>query len=104
METRAAIAALGALAQESRLATFRLLVQAGPGGMAASRIAEAIGIPASSLSFHLKELTHAGLVAPRQEGRFLIYAARAGAMNGLLAYLVAHCGGMAGAEPQADAA
>ncbi|GAB3387431.1 metalloregulator ArsR/SmtB family transcription factor [Massilia agri] len=93
MDTKAAIAALAALAQESRLATFRLLVQAGPAGMAASRIAEALGIPASSLSFHLKELSHAGLIAPRQEGRFLIYAAQFGAMNGLLAFLTENCCG-----------
>lgn len=93
MDTRAAIAALGALAQESRLAAFRLLVQAGPAGMAASRIAESLGMPASSLSFHLKELTHAGLIAPRQEGRFLIYAAQFGAMNGLLAFLTENCCG-----------
>ncbi|MFC0253729.1 ArsR/SmtB family transcription factor [Massilia consociata] len=93
METRAAIAALAALAQESRLATFRLLVQAGPTGLAASKIAEALGIPASSLSFHLKELSHAGLIASRQEGRFIIYAARFGTMNGLLAYLLENCCG-----------
>jgi len=93
MDSKAAIAALGALAQESRLATFRLLVQAGPAGMAASRIAEALGLPASSLSFHLKELTHAGLVTPRQEGRFIIYAARFDTMNGLLAFLSENCCG-----------
>lgn len=91
MDTKAAIAALGALAQDSRLAAFRLLVSAGPAGMAASRIAEALGMPASSLSFHLKELTHAGLIAPRQQGRFLIYTAQAGAMDGLLAFLAEHC-------------
>jgi DNA-binding transcriptional ArsR family regulator len=93
MDSKTAIAALAALAQESRLATFRLLVQAGPAGMAASRIAEALGIPASSLSFHLKELTQAGLVTPRQEGRFIIYAARFDTMNGLLAFLTENCCG-----------
>jgi DNA-binding transcriptional ArsR family regulator len=93
INTKAAIAALAALAQESRLATFRLLVQAGPAGMAASRIAETLGMPASSLSFHLKELTHAGLIAPRQEGRFIIYAAQFGTMNGLLAFLAENCCG-----------
>ena len=93
LDSKAAIAALGALAQESRLATFRLLVQAGPAGMAASRIAESLGIPASSLSFHLKELTHAGLIAPRQEGRFLIYAAQFATMNGLIAFLTENCCG-----------
>jgi DNA-binding transcriptional ArsR family regulator len=91
METKNAISALAALAQESRLATFRLLVQAGPSGMAASKIAETLGIPASSLSFHLKELTHANLISPRQEGRFIIYVAQFDTMNGLLAYLTANC-------------
>ncbi len=93
MDTRAALAALAALAQESRLAAFRLLVQAGPGGMAASKIAEALAMPASSLSFHLKELSHAGLIAARQEGRFVIYAAQFGTMNGLLAFLSENCCG-----------
>lgn len=93
MDTGSAIAALAALAQESRLAAFRLLVQAGPTGMAASKIAEALGIPASSLSFHLKELSHAGLIAPRQEGRFIIYAAQFDTMNGLLAFLTENCCG-----------
>lgn len=93
MDTKSAITALAALAQESRLATFRLLVQAGPGGLAASKIAEALGTPASSLSFHLKELSHAGLIAPRQEGRFIIYAAQFDTMNGLLAFLTENCCG-----------
>lgn len=93
MDTKSAIAALAALAQESRLAIFRLLVQAGPAGMAASRIAEALGIPASSLSFHLKELSHAGLITPRQEGRFIIYAAQFDTMNELLAFLTENCCG-----------
>jgi len=93
MDTKAAIAALAALAQESRLATYRLLVQAGPTGMAASKIAEALGMPASSLSFHLKELSHAGLITPRQEGRFIIYAAQFDTMNALLAYLTENCCG-----------
>jgi ArsR family transcriptional regulator len=93
METKNAIAALAALAQESRLATFRLLVQAGPNGMAASKIAETLGIPASSLSFHLKELTHANLITPRQEGRFIIYVAQFDTMNGLLAFLTENCCG-----------
>jgi len=91
MDSKAAIAALGALAQDSRLAAYRLLVRAGSAGMAASRIAATLGLPASSLSFHLKELTQAGLIAPRQQGRFLIYAAQAGAMHGLLAFLAEHC-------------
>jgi DNA-binding transcriptional ArsR family regulator len=85
--------ALAALAQESRLATFRLLVQAGPAGLAASRIADALGIPPSSLSFHLKELTNANLILPRQEGRFIIYAARFDRMNALLGFLTENCCG-----------
>jgi DNA-binding transcriptional ArsR family regulator len=93
MENKNAIAALAALAQESRLATFRLLVQAGPDGLAASRIAETLGLPASSLSFHLKELTHAHLIVPRQEGRFVIYAARFDTMNALVGFLTENCCG-----------
>lgn len=91
MNTTDAITALAALAQESRLSTFRLLVQAGPEGLAASKISEALGAPASSMSFHLKELTHAGLIVPRQEGRFVIYSANFDKMNGLLAFLTENC-------------
>lgn len=93
MENKQVIAALAALAQESRLAAFRLLVQAGPGGMAATPIAEQLGIPSSSLSFHLKELTHAGLVTQTKAGRSLIYAADFSAMNGLIAFLTENCCG-----------
>lgn len=91
METKTALAALGALAQESRLAAFRLLVQAGPAGLAANKIAEQLGLPPSSLSFHLKELSHAGLIGVRQDGRFLIYSAHFDTMNGLLAFLTENC-------------
>lgn len=93
METKAAISALAALAQESRLAVFRLLVKVGPEGMAASRIAEQLGIPTSSLSFHLKELTHAGLIVPRQDGRFVIYSANFDTMNSLVGFLTESCCG-----------
>ena len=93
MENKDAVSALAALAQESRLATFRLLVEAGPGGLAASRIAEALGMPPSSLSFHLKELSNANLVLSRQEGRFVIYAARFDTMNALLGFLTENCCG-----------
>ena len=93
MENRDAVVALAALAQESRLATFRLLVQAGPHGLAASKIAETLGMPPSSLSFHLKELTHAKLIVPRQEGRFVIYAAQFDTMNTLLGFLTENCCG-----------
>ena len=75
MESESAIRALGALAQEHRLALFRLLVQAGPEGLAAGAIAEALGVPASSLSFHLAQLSGAGLIAQRRDGRSLIYSA-----------------------------
>lgn len=86
-----AIAALAALAQESRLAVFRLLVQAGPQGMAATKIAEALAIAPSSLSFHLKELAHANLVTASKTGRSIIYAANYAGMNGLLAFLTENC-------------
>jgi DNA-binding transcriptional ArsR family regulator len=91
METKAVLSALSALAQESRLAVFRLLVQAGPSGLAASRIAEQLDIAPSSLSFHLKELTHAGLLAAKQEGRFVIYSANIATMNGLIGFLTENC-------------
>lgn len=93
METKHALAALSALAQESRLAVFRLLVQAGPEGMAATRIAVQLDISPSSLSFHLKELTHAGLITPRQDGRFVIYSAQFTTMNDLIAFLTDNCCG-----------
>lgn len=93
MNTKNALSALAALAQDSRLAVYRLLVQAGPAGVAASKIAEGLNIPPSSLSFHLKELTHADLVIPRQDGRFVIYAANFETMNGLMAFLTDNCCG-----------
>ncbi|QYF94882.1 metalloregulator ArsR/SmtB family transcription factor [Massilia sp. PAMC28688] len=93
MDTSQALAALTGLAQESRLAVFRLLVKLGPAGMAATRIAEELGIPSSSLSFHLKELSHAGLISARQESRFIIYSANFEAMNSLLAFLTENCCG-----------
>lgn len=93
MDNKQVIAALAALAQESRLAAFRLLVQTGPAGLAASRIAEHLDLAPSSLSFHLKELTHAGLITARQDGRFVIYSANFDTMNGLLAFLTDNCCG-----------
>ncbi len=86
-----ALAALAALAQESRLDVFRLLVQAGPEGVPAGRIGERLGLPSATLSFHLNQLRQAGLVSFRREGRSLIYAAAYGAMNGLMAYLTENC-------------
>jgi len=93
MDTKTALSALAALAHESRLAVFRMLVEVGPGGMAASKISEKLAIPPSSLSFHLKELTHANLVIPRQDGRFVIYAAQFETMNALMAFMSANCCG-----------
>jgi ArsR family transcriptional regulator len=93
METKAAVKALAALAQESRLAIFRALIQAGTDGLSAGRIAEATGIAPSSLSFHLKELTHANLADSRQEGRFIIYSARYATMEELVGYLTENCCG-----------
>ncbi len=93
MHTKEVIAALAALAQESRLSVFRLLVTTGPAGMAASKIAEQLAIVPSSLSFHLKELTHAGLIVPRSEGRFMIYVANFANMNSLVGFLTDNCCG-----------
>ncbi len=93
IELTQAVKSLAALAQESRLAVFKILVQAGPGGVAAGKLSESLGISASALSFHLKELTHAGLVNSRHEGRFVFYSAQIGVMNELLAYLTENCCG-----------
>lgn len=93
METKTAVTALAALAQDSRLAIFRLLVQAGPSGLSAGKIGEVLGIPPSSLSFHLKELAHADLVSSRQESRYVIYAANFQAMDELIAFLTENCCG-----------
>jgi ArsR family transcriptional regulator, arsenate/arsenite/antimonite-responsive transcriptional repressor len=91
MEAKSAIKVLTALAQESRLAIFRVLVQAGTDGLSAGRIAEVTGIAPSSLSFHLKELTHANLTDSRQEGRFIFYSARYTTMDELIGYLTKNC-------------
>jgi DNA-binding transcriptional ArsR family regulator len=91
MEKPDVIAALAALAQDSRLDVFRLLVQAGTEGLPAGQIAERLGMPPNSLSFHLNQLRHAGLVTFRRESRSLIYAAEYVAMNDLLAYLTENC-------------
>jgi DNA-binding transcriptional ArsR family regulator len=93
MKTKQAIAALGALAQETRLAAFRLLVQAGPDGLPAGEIAGKLGLPASSLSFHLAQLTQAGMVVQLRAGRSLIYSIDFQSMNGLMAYLTENCCG-----------
>jgi len=93
MEKTTALTALGALAQESRLDIFRLLVQAGPQGMPAGQIGEQLGLPSATLAFHLKELKIAGLIACTRHGRSLIYAAEYQAMNDLLLYLTENCCG-----------
>lgn len=91
MNEKAAVAALAALAQEARLRVFRALVGAGPEGMTPSTLSAMLDIPGSTLSFHLKELVHAGLVSAEREGRNLHYRPALTQMNDLLAYLTAHC-------------
>ncbi|MDD2703779.1 MAG: metalloregulator ArsR/SmtB family transcription factor [Acidocella sp.] len=91
MEKMDAILALAALAQETRLDIFRLLVQAGPEGVPAGQLGEQLGLPSATLSFHLKELRHAGLITFQREGRSLIYSAEFANMNALLAYLTENC-------------
>lgn len=91
MDQKSAIAALGALAQETRLELFRLLVATGPAGLPAGVIAERLGVQPSSLTFHLNQLHHAGLIAQRRQSRQLIYSAEYDAMNALLAYLTENC-------------
>lgn len=93
MKDSQVIAALSALAQESRLGIFRVLVQCGPEGMAATKIGDHLSIAPSSMSFHLKELTHAGLIASRNEGRFVIYSANFQTMNGVIGFLTENCCG-----------
>jgi DNA-binding transcriptional ArsR family regulator len=93
MEIKAATHALAALAQETRLAAYRLLVQAGQAGLAAGEIAERLSVPPATLSFHLKELSQAGLVANQTAGRFVIYRADFAAMHGLIDYLSENCCG-----------
>jgi DNA-binding transcriptional ArsR family regulator len=93
MKTTDAVAALAALAQDSRLDVFRLLVQAGPEGMPAGGVADALGLAPNTLTFHFDRLRHAGLVTVRREGRSMIYAARFETMNALLAFLTENCCG-----------
>ena len=99
METKNAVKALSALAQDSRLSIFRLLVQAGPAGMAAGSIGENLDLPPATLSFHLAGLTRAGLAHSRQDGRFVIYSADFAAMNALVGYLTENCCGGASCSP-----
>jgi ArsR family transcriptional regulator, arsenate/arsenite/antimonite-responsive transcriptional repressor len=103
MKKDAALSALGALANEHRLAVFRHLVQAGPEGRAAGAIAEKLQLPASSLSFHLAHLTRAGLITQRRESRSLIYSADFESMNGLVGFLTENCCGGRDCSPAVSA-
>jgi DNA-binding transcriptional ArsR family regulator len=91
MEIKPALEALAALAQDTRLSIFRLLVEQGPEGLPAGEIVERLELANATASFHLKELTHAELVTPRQAGRFIYYSANYDTMNGLIAYLTENC-------------
>lgn len=91
MEISQAVISLAALAQETRLSVFRLLVEAGPEGLPAGEVARALDVPAATLSFHLKELSHAGLVTSRQAGRFVFYAAHFEHMAALMSFLTRNC-------------
>lgn len=91
MDDKRAVTALSALAQDTRLKIFRLLVEAGPAGIAAGAISEALDVPPPTLSFHLTHLKHAGLIDVRRDSRSLIYAADFGRMNDLIGYLTENC-------------
>lgn len=91
MESETVVRSLAALAQDTRLAVYRLLVQCGPSGLAAGEIAAQLKLAPATLSFHLKELSRAGLIRSRQEGRFIFYAADFAAMNALVAFLTENC-------------
>jgi ArsR family transcriptional regulator len=102
MKSIEVVKALSALAQESRLAVFRLLVKRGPGGFTPSVIAEKLDIAAPTLSFHLKELQNAGLISARREGRFLFYSTRFDRMKGLVGFLTDECCSQADEACNAD--
>src|SRR6266508_4096345 len=91
MEIKTAVMALAALAQETRLAVFRLLIEAGPEGLPAGRIGEVLEVPGATLSFHLKELARAGLVSSRQEKQFIYYAVDYKRMAELMTFLTQNC-------------
>ncbi len=91
MDIQDALIKFDALSQETRLRTFRLLVQAGPGGLAAGMLSEALGTPHNTLSFHLNHLSNAGLVSSRKDGRSVIYSANFDAMRGLIGFMVKDC-------------
>ena len=102
MEIENVVLQLSALAQESRLKTWRLLIEAGPQGMTVGAIGEALAIPPATLSFHLKTLANAGLVVTRQEGRFIHCTADFAAMHGLVGFLSENCCGGADCSPAAQ--
>lgn len=104
MDNKTAVRSLAALAQDSRLQVFRQLVQAGPEGVAAGELADTLEIPATTLSFHLKTLSHAGLIESRQDGRFIYYSANYAAMNALLGFLGDNCCGGRACVPVASTA
>jgi ArsR family transcriptional regulator len=91
MDETQAVKALGALAQDTRLRIFRALVAQGPQGLTPGDLSASLGVAATALSFHLKELSHSGLVSQERDGRHLIYRAEFGAMSDLLQFLTAHC-------------
>lgn len=93
MKSAQVVKALSALAQSTRLAIYRLLVQRGPEGMAAGQVSEKLKVSPATLSFHFKTLSHAGLIESRQDGRFIYYAANFAVMNDMLAYLTENCCG-----------
>ncbi len=93
MEPAEVVKALGALAQATRLEVYRILVAAGPEGMAAGQLAEKLGVAPATLSFHFRTLIHAGLVESRQDGRFVYYSANYSVMNGMVDYLTENCCG-----------
>lgn len=104
MDTAAAVIALNALAQDTRLRAFRMLVERGPEGLPAGQLAAALGVPPSSLTFHLQQLLHAGLVTQRRASRNLIYAPDIAAMNGLVCFLTENCCGQGGTGAVCDPA
>jgi ArsR family transcriptional regulator len=91
MDIKVAVQALAALAQETRLSIFRILVEVGPEGVPAGQLSESLGVASTTLSFHLKELTHAGLASARQDGRFIYYSADFERMAALMSYLTQNC-------------
>jgi ArsR family transcriptional regulator len=101
MESKLAVLVLSALAQDTRLAILRMLVRQGPDGLTVGRIGEVLGLAPATLSFHLRQLSHAGLVRARQQSRFIRYSANVAAMENLIGYLAENCGRSTGAPERA---